>query len=129
MAGILLCLAVAAWAYFNYRQPRTGVASASADYTLEAAELYNAFATDEKRANETYNGKVVKVQGEVLEVQKEVDHVLIVLKAGEKSGGISCSFSDKVHQQLPSPDEVVNIKGRCTGFLIDVNLVDAMLIQ
>ncbi|MGV3658511.1 MAG: OB-fold protein [Chitinophagaceae bacterium] len=127
LAGAFLCLLVAAWVYVGYNKPRTGVATVEARYTVNAADLYKEFVENENRANEKYNGEVVAVQGTVMEIQKEGDHLLMVLKGDENGGGVSCSFSGKI-PTLPAPGENVTIKGRCTGFLMDVNLVDAVLI-
>ena len=127
LTGLFVCLLAAAWLYYNYQKPRAGVAAKEAAYTITATELYNAFATNEAAANEKYNGKIITVNGIVTDVTKSEDALLVILK-GSESGGVSCSFTNNKHT-IPRTGSEVTIKGRCTGFLMDVNLVDAVLIQ
>jgi len=127
LTGLLLCLVAAVWFYLSYTQPRAGVKNEVADYKLNATDLYKEFATDEEAANKKYNGKIISVTGKFIDIQKEKEALLMVIE-GEGGGGISCRFSPPLPLQIPELQQTVTIKGRCTGFLMDVNLVDAVLV-
>lgn len=129
LTGILVCLLVGGWAFYNYHKPRSVSGNEKAAYTLDAATLYRAFNTDEASANERYNGKILSVKGVVDQVIKNEKAVIIVLEAGDELGGVSCSFStvEKTYE-WPEVGALVTINGRCSGFLMDVNLVDAVLL-
>ena len=128
LSGILVCLLVGCWALYSYYKPRTGTSEAKADFSLTAETLYKEFNTNEAAANERYNGKIISVQGSVSQVIQNENGVIILLSAGEEMGGVSCSFTNTTQEEAwPSAGEQVNIKGRCSGFLMDVNLVDAVL--
>jgi hypothetical protein len=129
LIGILLCLAVAAVVYYNYQKPRTGVGGKSAAYSISAEALYNAFITNEAAADQQYTGKVLQVKGAVMEVQKSETSVLVILKGAESGGGVSCLFTNTKEKDWPAVGSEVNVKGRCSGFLMDVNLVDAEIIN
>lgn len=126
MIGILICIVIAGFAYYNYQKPRSGVGSKSAEHTLTAENLYNAFATDEAAANQKYTEKVITVTGTVVDVQKSEGSVIVVLKGIENGGGVSCLFTNGAEKEWPAIGAEIEIKGRCSGYLMDVNLVDAV---
>ena len=128
LTGLLLCLVAAAGLYYNYNKPRTGVENKQVAYQLEAQKLYEDFAKDEAAANAKYNGKVVAVTGKITDIQKNSDALLIILE-GTNGGGVSCSFAPPLPRRMPTLHSISTIKGRCTGFLMDVNLVDAVLVE
>ena len=128
LTGLLLCLIAAAGLYYSYTKPRAGVENKEVAYQLEAQKLYEDFAKDETTANTKYNGKVVAVTGKITDIQKEGNALLIILE-GAEGGGISCSFRSPVPQNIPTVHSIITVKGRCTGFLMDVNLVDAVLVE
>ena len=130
LGGILVCLLVGSWALYQYHKPRTGTVQTKAAYTLDAETLYKEFSANEAAANERYNGKIIQVQGIVSQVIENANGVLIVLRAGDEMGGVSCSFTNDIEKKTwPQSGVQVTIKGRCSGFLMDVNLVDAVLIR
>lgn len=129
-AGGLLCLSAMAWGYFLYTKPRSGVASAHTDKSVTAAVLYQRYAADEHAAALQFDNKVVVVTGTVAAVQNATGSASVLLSAtGEPGGGINCSLAagEKAEDQLVGKQ--VCIKGRCTGYLMDVNLVDAILVK
>jgi len=128
--GLALCLVGAAsWGYYWYQKPRASLANVKADYTLTATDLYNAFAKNEQQANQQYNGKVIAVTGVVAAVQTTDSTESIVLASDNDMGGINCSLLKSAAKKTPLPvkGQTIQIKGRCTGFLMDVNLVDAVI--
>jgi hypothetical protein len=73
-------------------------------------------------------GKVIEVSGIVSSVNESVDYVSINLKAAAE-GGVNCSISKKdlSADETFKKGDSLTIKGKCTGFLMDVNLVDCVL--
>lgn len=125
-AGAVLCLVVAGWSYYQYQKPRADAAQEKAAYILTAEQLFAEYSTDETAAEQKYGGNVIEVTGTVADVQKAGQATNILLAAREATGGVNCSL-----QANESPVAIgrrVTIKGRCTGFLMDVSLVDAVLI-
>ena len=124
----VLLLVVAGWFYYQYQKPRANVATIKASYSLTAQNLYNEFVFNEAAADQKYTGKVIEVKGIVSEVQKADSSVMVLLAADNNTGGINCSmiYNDGL---FPEEGVIVVVKGRCTGFLMDVNLVDAVLVK
>jgi hypothetical protein len=128
-AGIVICLLVfSIIGVYWYQKPRAGVSDIKPDYTIGAKELYSAFEQDENKANEQYVGKVIEVKGAVDNVQL-TDTTVNLLLTGNVAGGINCSIKKEKNDQkaMPLKGDVVTVKGRCVGFLMDVNLVDAVI--
>jgi hypothetical protein len=127
VAGILLLL-LTGWAFYLYHKPHSNTAGQDTDFRMPAAELYAAFQQDEAGANKKFMGKVIEVNGTVSDIETGAASINVLISASAQ-GGISCSFSTG---GMPSPGSIKKgsnriIKGRCTGFLMDVNLVDCVL--
>ena len=87
------------------------------------------FVWNEEAANKKYISKVIEVTGVVTDVQSADNTVMVLLSSGDEAGGINCSFLKNLKKPIPKTGESIKVKGRCTGFLMDVALVDAVLIK
>lgn len=121
---VLLLVGAIGYGYHLYRQPRQTAASKSAEFNIAADSLYTAFSKDEQHAGQLYLNKVVAVHGVVAELDTTAGQYTVFLKTGG-AGMINCSM-------LEPPDfswlhHPVTIKGRCTGYLLDVLLLDGTI--
>jgi hypothetical protein len=127
--GILLILVIG-WAFYKLNKPHMNTADQKADYTLSAADLFRSFQKDEPAANKKYLGKVIGIKGIISNIQASTGNTGILLEASPM-GGVNCSFSAVgagTFTKLKKGDSL-SLKGRCTGFLMDVNLVDCVLTE
>ena len=128
-AGVLLCLAGTGTAYYLYNKPRTTAAEKSTDDSVTAKELYGTFVKDEPTASKLYVNKVLEVSGTVTQVEQSGKEVSVLLSAGSgETGGVNCSLAANTVDALPKNGDNVRVKGTCTGFLMDVSLVDATIL-
>jgi hypothetical protein len=124
----LLLLGLAGWGIYSVYKPHRNVAADRAVAGLSAANLYNEFLKSENGAVKKWVGQVVEITGIISSVSENGNYVSINLRATD-DGGINCSGLKK---DL-NPDEkfqkgdAVTIKGKCAGFLMDVNLVDCVI--
>lgn len=121
----ILCLLIAGWAYYLYQKPRAGVTGTKADFAISAPALYKEFTMNEEAATKKYVDKVLQVTGKVQQIDSMQGNVNVILYADVADGGVNCTFAG--NENIPKAGEEVVIKGRCTGFLMDVSLVDAEL--
>jgi hypothetical protein len=128
IGGILLLTLIAFLGLFLFNKPHEDTAGETADFNLSALDLYNSFQKDEPAANKKFLGKVIEVKGVVSVIQTEKANTDILLEASS-SAGINCSFLNKGNTLLQTPKrgDTITVKGRCTGYLMDVNLVDCVL--
>lgn len=127
IGGILLLILIG-WSIYLYNKPHSNTAGLEADFRISAADLYAAFQKDEAASNKKFMGKVIEVNGPVAEIDTGSGNTNILISASA-TGGINCSFSNAgfVEAESPKKGNIITIKGRCTGFLMDVNLVDCVL--
>jgi hypothetical protein len=124
----LLLLGLAGWGIYSVYKPHRNVAADRAVATLSATNLYNEFLNSENTAVKKWVGRVIEITGIISSVSENGDYVSVNLRATD-DGGINCSGLKKdlnPEEQLQKGDSVF-IKGKCTGFLMDVNLVDCVI--
>jgi hypothetical protein len=107
------------------------VSALKSDFKLSAKELFQQFDQNEISSNRKYIDKVIEVNGKVLDAKKTDTSANIQLATENEKGTINCSFILKKEEafQLPLINSNIIIKGRCSGFLTDVNLVDCIIKQ
>jgi len=126
---VIVCLVlIGATAFYWYQKPRASLTNVKPAYSLSAKDLYAAFQQDEKKANQQFLEKVIEVTGTVDNMQL-TDSTVSVQLVADDMGGINCSVrKNKDHgEAMPAKGSAVKVKGRCVGFLMDVNLVDAVI--
>ena len=124
---LLLLLATAGWAWHLYDKPHQSAAGESSSVTINADTLYQQYQSDEHGADQKYTGKVLSVTGRLTEIQHSGNSVLWILSTQPGGGGIDCQiFPGTSVNPEPKTGDKVTVKGRCTGFLMDVNLVDCV---
>jgi hypothetical protein len=124
IAGIL-AITGASIGYLIYNKPHEKMATAKADFHIQASELFAAFEANEKAANEKYLDKTIEVTGKVVEAKLDEDGKTgIMLDAGGMFG-VSCKLDDFAPPKRTEfqPGEEVIFKCKCTGLLMDVVLV------
>jgi hypothetical protein len=125
-AGAFLCLLAAGWGYYQYQKPRAGAAQVPAAYSVTAEQLFTEYSTAEVAAEKKYGGKVIAVTGTVADVQPAGQGTNVLLAAGA-AGGVNCAMP-RLENGIAIGTRIT-LKGRCTGFLMDVSLVDAVKVE
>jgi hypothetical protein len=123
---ILLCIAV--WAVYEYKKPHTGAGNKTTDVQIDAVALYNDFAKNEASANTKYLDKIIEVTGTVDDIQNSNGALVVMLNANQMVGEISCKMFNSADSSFKNGEKII-VKGKCAGFLSDVNLVDCVLIK
>ena len=127
IAGAIVCLGIATWVFYQYQKPRTRTADSPVAYRISAEQLYTEFDDDEAAANKKYTDKVIEVHGTVGAVQQTEQGTNVLLAAGNATGGVSCNLQGNNHASITT-GETIKVRGTCSGFLMDVNLVDGILV-
>ena len=131
--GILLTILITlAWGYYMYHKPHQSAAGETANVSITADSLYTQYASNEKICDGKYLGKVLEVSGKLSEIQHSSKSEIWILSTDTGSGGgINCQLfqGEKIPDPHPQPGDKVTIKGRCSGFLMDVNLSDCVVVK
>lgn len=122
---VSLILLVSYLYLFVYNTPHADIREATPDYSMEAMDLYGEFTTDEVVANQRYLGKIIRVRGRVLEVErKDGKPVAIKLDVGHILDAVVCELDEiypRKTEKIQRGDLVV-LQGICNGLLEDVIL-------
>jgi hypothetical protein len=123
---VLIC-AAAVYGEYLYNKPHQSAATQTADRFVAADALYHQYEKNEHVADSMYTGKIIEVKGVLASVDLTGEADILELSPQATGGGISCQMfaHDKSTAPVyPAIGSIVIIKGKCTGFLMDVNLVD-----
>jgi hypothetical protein len=129
-AGIVILLLIcAAVGWHQYNKPHTGVRDVEPDVRMSASDLFNDFQRDEAVANKKYLSKVIEVTGTVSEVENVNGSQIVLLSSAGDMAGVSCQLTnDEQNKKLQIKKSTkITVKGKCSGYLMDVNLVDCVL--
>lgn len=125
----ILCLLVAvAWGVYLYNKPHANAGGKSTDETITADSLYANYAANEAAADKRFMNKIVEVKGTVQDVTMSNSKPTVTLGTGQ-AGSINCQMaldSTTVFTSIHKNTQVT-IKGKCSGYLMDVNLVDCVI--
>ncbi|HJW31333.1 MAG TPA: hypothetical protein VJ508_19025 [Saprospiraceae bacterium] len=128
--GLLaLCIIGGGIGYYLYNKPVESLEHRKADVEVTATKLLADYEANESTANNLYLGKVVLVSGKITNITDEAGKKKINLDAGSPMSGIICELEDgKDAGSLKTGDEI-KVKGKCSGYLSDVVLVQSNIVK
>ena len=124
---LLVMLVVTVIGVKTYNKPHVDVVKTEAKYKLDAQQLINSFITDEDKASKKYVNTIIQVSGEAL----EISHGTISIKYKNSESTVLCNLLPKEDEKLKTikKGDKIKVKGICTGYLLDVVLVECVLIK
>lgn len=128
-AVIILAVLGGAYGYYEYNRPVASIEKKKADVALTASELLAAFEADEAAANSQYTEKIIQVTGVISELVSKESGNKIFMETNNPMSGVICEMEDGQEISSLKTGEKITIKGKCTGFLSDVVLVQSSLVQ
>jgi len=120
----IICI-VAGYAYNEYNRGLPDTNSLKPDFKINAAELIRQFESDEQKATRHYSDKTISVEGLIDNVQATDTSAIVFLNDGRSVASVMCSFAKESDEEVKnfSKGDHVNIKGICSGYLMDVVMV------
>ena len=126
----ILAVTAAAFGFYYYNKPRTGVSGIEAAYNLDAKTLFEEYNADENAANAKYLGKAIEVSGTVTSVTTDDRGTMnIMLSTGNEMGAVNCQFEKQNKMPEAKEGSSITVKGFCSGLLLDVVLVDCEIVN
>ncbi|MEX0636227.1 MAG: hypothetical protein WD135_05615 [Ferruginibacter sp.] len=127
-----IVVAVGIYAYTEYNRKSPDLTNVKAIDYITASALINTYSNEEEMANKKYLGRVIQVNGTVVEVINQQDTAFtIVLGDPSFMSRVSCTM-DKNHivsAKKYDIGNVVNVKGICTGYLMDIELNNCLIVE
>ena len=124
---LMAVLAGGAYGYYQYNRPVASLESANADVVLEAPALLKAFETNETTANTQYLDKVIEVSGQISRIEEDGEKKSIYLSTGNEMSSVICEMESASSIEGLAAGSKVVVKGKCTGYLMDVVLVQSVV--
>jgi hypothetical protein len=118
-------------AYKMYNKPHLNIDKASADITISADKILNDFTSDENTANSKYLEKIIQIKGVISDIKVEQEKGIITIKTNDDFGSVLCHLSIEATKKISSfkAGQTIQLKGICTGYLMDVILVKCEIIN
>lgn len=129
---LVVILAGAGFAYLQYNKPHRDTTAEEPAYTLEAAELFAEYSADEATASAKYVDQLLLVRGAIADISVAEDSTVnIMLQTADPISGIGFRLlpAEATKAQGLQAGDKVQIKGICTGKLMDVVLVRGVLVE
>lgn len=131
LAGLLLLVAGVGIGYYMWNKPHQDMTKAKPIHEVAADALVGEFQADETASNTKYLGKVIQVNGVVREASMNEDgSAQILLESSDLLASVSCNLSAEHADQIAGlkAGDTVDIKGECTGVLMDVVMERCVIV-
>ena len=129
---LIFSVVVAAFFYKELKRKPTDLTHVKSVVKMDAASIAALYQTNEMQADKQYLNKVIEVSGPVSEIINQQDTFINIMIGDTLSvHKVSCLL-DKTHFKNIKNYKVgqqINIKGICTGFLVDLELNRCVIID
>ena len=120
---LVLGLIGAAFGIYQYNKPAAKTVRGTADYVVNAADLFAEFEQNEEAANQKFLNQVLQVNGRIADIgAPDAQGVTLTLATNHALFGVSCQITDAADVASLKVGDQVQVKGLCTGMLMDVVL-------
>jgi hypothetical protein len=126
-----LVLVAGTFSYYYINKPKASLENKQPDIIISPQKLLADFTADEQKANAKYLDKIIEVSGKV--TAKNIDQnkkVSILMDTGDPMSSVTCELSPDQEKKSSGFKEgsFIEIKGKCTGMLSDIVLVDCIIL-
>ena len=129
IALVVLVVVGAGFAYYLYNKPVASLEHQKSDVTVSADQLIQDYESDENTANEKYLGKVVEVSGKVAGVTQEEGKHKVSLETTNPMSAVIGELEDHLNTGGVKAGDQIRMKGKCSGYLNDVILVQSSIVK
>ena len=126
----LLVLALFGYGIYLYTLKAPVVAEGKTDFRMSTDELVTLYEQNEDIANRKLLNQIIEVRGAVATVGQDSTGTSIQLSSSNPMSGVNCRFDASISDKLRrvKTGDTISVKGKCTGFLIDVNLTNCDIL-
>lgn len=126
---ILSCLIVVAFfAFQNMNRPVKSLKYLKTDHTLTSTELFSKYQDDESASDAHFLDQVIELSGRITAVDDSADPIRLIMETNDPDAGVICEMKEdpSTNRAKYAIGSDITIKGRCTGMLMDVVLIDCI---
>ena len=123
---IILMITALLYGYYLYDMPVPSIAKQAPDHVVNPSELISEYELNEEDANQKYLGKVVQLEGQIDRIE---DPRTLYIATGNPLSSIIIELEDSIELRSIKEGDNVVLKGVCTGYLMDVVINRAVIID
>jgi hypothetical protein len=126
----LIVLAGLGYGIYIYTLKAPLVADGETDFRMSTDELVILYEKDEDSANRKLLNQIIEVRGAVATVAQDSSGTSVQLSSSNPVSGVNCRFDASINEKLRrvKAGDTIHVKGKCTGYLIDVNLTNCDIV-
>ncbi len=124
---LIIIVSLGVVGYNMYNKDHKETKDATSDVVISPKELLAIYERDEVAANAKYLDKIIEVKGIVKEIHNISNGGSISLDTGNEMASIICEFESAAAYANVKVGDEVNVKGFCTGKLMDIVLTRCSL--
>ena len=130
-AGLLVIIIAVLSGLYLFNKEHPDLTKLKPDFSITAEQLINEVETDELKASERYQDKILEVSGQVAHVNIADDSTVSVTLMNENQfAGVICALSrEKELKEIPEIGDELLIRGTFSGILMDVILNNCVIIE
>ncbi|NKI27544.1 hypothetical protein HCG49_13320 [Arenibacter sp. 6A1] len=129
LSFIVLAVLALGISLYLYNKPHVNIEKSEPEYFLTAQELITEYQKHEIETDKKYSERILQVKGQINEISINKDKSVIVLKPTGEVSSVICHMLPVENTKLLKLEkgDMVTIKGKCTGYLLDVIMVRCIL--
>jgi hypothetical protein len=126
----LLVLAGIITGLYLYNLKSKDLQKVKPDFVMTASDLLLEFESDENAAAMKYVDKILEVTGSIKNIEYvENNSINISLDAGSEFSSVICTFQGNSDPGKFNIGDTINLRGQCSGYLMDVLLNNCVFVQ
>lgn len=130
--GILIITIIASIVIVKlFERPFSNLERKSPDFTTSATIISTAFELDENAANSKYVDQILQIKGRISDLTITDGSSVIILTDETGKSSINCKMRplDNLNSLKLEKGTEITIKGVCTGYLLDVIMVNCVIVN
>jgi hypothetical protein len=129
--GVVMFIAIAGilTALYIYNKEPVDTFRVKPDFTVNASDLFNEFASGENNATLKYADKIVEIKGKISAVRSDYNATTISLETSDPASAVLCTLNKIVDDSTLVIGDEITIRGECSGFLMDVLMKNCSIIK
>jgi hypothetical protein len=125
-----IALAAILAALYMYNLKATDMSKAKPDFIISATDVQKEFEVDEAAASKKYINKILEITGKIATVTKGGNNSISFSLATENEfSSVLCTFPAISDPSKFNPGDEIKLRGRCSGYLMDVQLNNCAIIK
>jgi len=126
---VIIVIVGGLYGIYSYNKNPVDTRDESADFEISAPGIVKEFSANEDASTKKYVDKILIVTGEIKEI--DISTSTLFLDGSDPLITITCSFYANESNRLKKlkSGDIVKVKGKCTGKLIDIVMNNCILVN